>query len=71
MKLLNVQTFESDDFGIGLRQSVNTSTISGAKKRRNKSVALTQRKKSPEPGVVGGGTGETPSNPSSMKLLVS
>jgi hypothetical protein len=69
VKLLNVNTFESDDYGIGLRQNANTSTLSAAKTKRKRSAATTNRKKSPEPSGAGT-TGETPSDPSSMKLLV-
>lgn len=44
VKLLNVNTFESDDYGIGLRQSANTSTLSAAKTKRTKSAAVTARR---------------------------
>jgi hypothetical protein len=71
VKLLNVNTFESEDYGIGLRQSVNTSTLSGIKIKRNKSAAATHHKKSLEAHAAAGGTGGTPSDPSSMKILVS
>ena len=67
VKLLNVNTFESEDYGIGLRQNLNVSSLSQVKNKRTKSAVTARRQKSPEAGA--GGTGETPSDPSQMKLL--
>ncbi len=68
VKLLNVNTFESNDYGIGLRQNANRSSLSMKNLKRVKSAASTKRQKSPE--AYTGATGETPNDPFQMKLLV-
>ena len=43
VKLLNVNTFESEDYGIGLRQNLNVSSVSMVKNKRTKSAATFRR----------------------------
>lgn len=43
VKLLNVNTFESEDYGIGLRQNLNVSSLSMVKNKRTKSAATSRR----------------------------
>jgi len=43
VKLLNVNTFESEDYGIGLRQNLNVSSLSLVKNKRTKSAATARR----------------------------
>jgi hypothetical protein len=43
VKLLNVNTFESEDYGIGLRQNLNVSSLSQVKNKRNKSAVTARR----------------------------
>jgi hypothetical protein len=43
VKLLNVNTFESEDYGIGLRQNLNVSSLSLVKKKRTKSAVTARR----------------------------
>jgi hypothetical protein len=56
MKLIAKNTFESEGYGIGLK---NPASQAKKKKRPKSSRSLTRPGKSPEKGGAGGGTGET------------
>ena len=54
MKLIAKNTFESEDYGIGLKNNNKS-----AKKKKRPKSSLTRGAKSPEKGGASGGTGET------------